>query len=305
MRAAAIDIGSNSLLLTIAEPGSPQLIPLKLIHDEANVTGLSKGLAHGSVITEESFSRSKKVFEHYAKVIRDNHCDRVSVVATEALRRASNGAEIKARIENILGHPVELISGPREAELSFWSVQKEHPDTDRSKVVFDIGGASTELCLGDAQGIRERISLKVGSVVLTELFGLQDAKSPEPAVEYVRKMIREVPWIPQAKGAIGIGVAGTVTTLLGVHLGLQTYRRDKVHLTHIDSASVTQILNRTMDLSTAGRSKIIGLPRDRADVFGGGTSIVQAIMLELGWPEFICMDAGLRFGALYEIFSTI
>lgn len=304
MRAAAIDIGSNSLLLTIAETGAPEKIPLKLIVDEAHVVGLSKGLAHGKIITDASFDRAAKVFERYAKLINENKCDRIKVIATEALRRASNGDAIKAQIEKILGQPVELISGPREAELSFWSVQKEHPDSARAKVVFDIGGASTELCLGSSTGIQQRVSLKVGSVVLTETFGLQTAKSTGEAVEYVRKLIREVPWLKSMPDSVGVGVAGTVTTLLGIHLGLKTYSRDKVHGAKISLNEVSKILDQVSALDTSDRAKIVGLPLDRADVFSGGASIVKAIMLELGWNEFMCMDSGIRFGALYEIFGV-
>jgi exopolyphosphatase/guanosine-5'-triphosphate,3'-diphosphate pyrophosphatase len=301
VRAAAIDIGSNSLLLTIAEAGQPQKIPLKLIVDEAHVTGLSKGLAHGKIITDASFEKSAKVFFRYAKLIEENKCDEVKVVATEALRRASNGDQIKKKIEDILKHPVELISGPREAELSFWSVQKEFGSSAKPILVFDIGGASTELCLGSSTGIQQRISLKVGSVVLSETFGLQSVESPEKAIEYVRKMIKEVPWLKGIKDATGVGVAGTITSLFAIHLNLEKYSRAAVHHSTMNLEAISAILDRVMAMDTPQRGSITGLSLDRADVFGGGLSIVKAIMLECGWNQITCMDSGVRFGVLYEI----
>ena len=228
-RVAAIDIGSNSILLTIAEPGEKKAIPLKILFDEARVTGLSKGLAGGDLITESAQARAIETLKFYREKLDQLKPDLFRVVGTEAFRRAKNGEEVRKRLSNVLRQEIELISGDQEAELSFWSVQKEHSDIKSPKLVFDIGGASSELCLGNDLGIQERVSLKVGSVTLTEKFGLQNAANGEEADQYVKSLLDQVPWTKTAKSTIGIGVAGTFTSLLAIHLKLDSYSRDRVH----------------------------------------------------------------------------
>jgi len=301
MKAAAIDIGSNSILLTIAEPESPRPIPLKICFDEANVTGLSKGLAAGDKITEAAQERAFKVLRHYREVLDQHRPEKFRVVGTEAFRRASNGEVVRQRISEILGKEVDIISGQEEAELSFWSVQKEHPDRTTKKIVFDIGGASSELCLGSSQGIEERVSLKVGSVTLTEKFNLQEASSPEAATSFVKSLIDEAQWPRKISRSIGIGVAGTMTSLMAIDLGLLHYNRDKVHGFSIPAADVRRYRDKMLSLSLKDRQNIVGLEANRADVFGGGLIIASSICDYFGWSHVTCMDAGIRFGVLYDL----
>ncbi len=298
-RAAAIDIGSNSLLLTVAELGKQSPIPLEILHDEANVTGLSKGLAKDGVITEQAFERSAPVLKKYRGIIQDLQATHVKTTATEVLRRAKNGDEVRKRIEAILEHPVELISGDREAELSFWSVQKELND-GRPKLVFDIGGASTELCLGSYLGIEKRVSLKVGSVLLTEMYKLQNFCDPKPAIDYVRTLIHDIPWTTPPPACTGFGVAGTMTTLVAMELKLDRYDRTSVHGLSISRERLKNWLKFVCSRKTDDRI-VPGLTVKRADVISGGFSIAFALAEHFGWNEITCMDSGIRFGVLYEL----
>ncbi len=300
-RVAAIDIGSNSILLTIAECGSPHPIPLKLITEEAHITSLAKNLGPDLSIKQEAEEKSLSVLKQYSDLISKNAVDEIRVVATEALRKAKNGAMVKAKIENLLKKPVELIPGDREAELSFWSVQKEFPDTKIEKIVFDIGGASTELCHGNASGIQHRVSLKVGSVLLTEKFHLQNRSRPDEASRFVRQLIRDVPWTSNVKNSIGIGVAGTMTTLLAMEYQLKDYDRNQVHQKSLSKSHLEFWMNEILLRDLSERKGLTGLPFDRADVFGGGLIIAHALLDFFQWPELICMDSGVRFGLLYEM----
>lgn len=292
---AAIDIGSNSILLTIAEAGQS----LKIIVDEAHVTGLAKGLSKDGLIQPERLSKSLEVIQKYRGLLDQQNVKHIRVAATEATRKAKNGAEVCEKIEKILKLPVELISGDREAELSFWSVQNEYPDAAAKKIVFDIGGASTELALGSKEGIEKRISLKVGSVLLTERFGLDKPADPKPALNYVLDLLRELKW--QEPTALGVGVAGTTTCLFAIHLKLKVYDRPSVHLKNISLADTETILKSVTSKNLSERSLMPGLPSDRADVFGGGICIIYALMKYFQWQSFICMDSGVRFGLLYEM----
>ncbi len=298
--AAAIDIGSNSILLTIAEPGVKQAIPLRVLLDECIVTGLSKGLSATGSITPESEGRTALGLKHFREQLDRLRPTQLRVVGTEAFRRGANGEEVRKRFSEILGQEVEIIGGEKEAELSFWSVQKEHPQKDLDKIVFDIGGASTELCLGNRSGIQQRISLKVGSVVLTETFALQGSSRADLADMYVKKMLKDVAINP-AGSSIGIGVAGTITSLIAVDQQLQNYRRDIVHGFELSRDRILYHRDSILEMEPAARRKIAGLQPDRADVFGGGLVIANAIAEHFGWKSITCFDSGVRFGVLYEI----
>jgi exopolyphosphatase/guanosine-5'-triphosphate,3'-diphosphate pyrophosphatase len=297
-RVAAIDIGSNSILLTIVETSKP----LKILVDEAHVTGLAKGLSKDGMIQRERIEKSIAVLQRYRKLLDEHGVTTLKVAATEAMRKAKNGSEVKSLVEEVLRAPVDLISGEREAELSFWSVQKEFQNTTAKKIVFDIGGASTELAYGAENGIEKRVSLKVGSVLLTEKFSLENSGAPEEPIEYVTNLLKDLDW--QTGPTLGMGVAGTVTTLFAIHQKLTTYNRLKVHGQTILRRDVEKILQDVLTRNLEERKNIEGLPFDRADVFGGGICIIDALMKHFGWNEIYCMDSGVRFGLIYELATS-
>ncbi len=297
-RFAAIDIGSNSLLLTIIENNKPY----KILIDEAHVTGLAKGLSKDGLIQNDRLQKSLLVFKRFRQIIDELKVDQVAVAATEAMRKAKNGLEVRETIERTLGYPVQLISGEREAELSYWSVQHEYPDPQSIKTVFDIGGASTELALGGAGGIERRISLKVGSVLLTEKFQLDKASDSKEAMSYLNKLLLESKW--SQKQSIGIGVAGTITTLFSIHKKLKSYDRSQVHGQKMNLKEIEEIATLILSKDDSERKNIPGLSPDRSDVFGGGICIIIALMKFFEWNEICCMDLGVRFGLLHEMMNA-
>lgn len=301
-RIATIDIGSNSLLLCVAELNPSNAKDYTLLENQTRVTGLAKGLQSGSMISGPSLERSITALKDYRKRIENFQCEKIIAVATEGLRKAENAAEVKTLLEAALGHPISIIDGDREATLSFHSVQREHPQVHQTKLVFDIGGASTELAVGSEKGLRQITSLKVGSVLLTEKFQLQKAslERKQNAIDYVRELIRESK-ISLHEGSLGIGVAGTMTCLIAVAEEIENFSREKVHLKKLKSGKLREITDRVLSLSTTERERIKGLPPDRADVFGGGCCIATAICEYFGLSELICMDSGVRIGLLYEV----
>lgn len=309
LKVATIDIGSNSLLLTIVSLTGSQV---KILVDEARVTGLAKGVMAGGEIQVERLENSLKVMKEYSDLIEKHKPIQVKAVATEALRRASNGESIRRHLETALQHPIELISGDQEAELSFWSVQKEYPNKKSGKLVFDIGGASTELCLGSAHGIQDRFSVKVGSVLVTEKFGLNKPSKTSEAESYVNSLLKDLAWshgmwdcrvrpgVATPPNALGIGVAGTMTTLLSMELGLSKYQRDAVHMATISKDRVEYWMNEVCSKKLEDRAQIPGLGPERADVMGGGLVIVKSLMDYFSWSEITCMDAGVRWGLIWN-----
>ena len=298
---AAIDIGSNSILLSIGKPDGNQL---KMIVDECRVTGLAKGVLQGGSISSQALERSKTALREYRQTL-DKHpeINGLKVVATESLRRPKNGEKVRKALSECIGSEIEIISGDREAELSFWSVQKEHPDQNQNKFVFDIGGASTELIFGNSTGILQAESLKFGSVLLTEEFRLNETVRESNALQSVESAIKKSRVYKEFQEAkcLGIGVAGTMTTLLAVQKKLRHYEQSKVHLARISQQNVFDWMNKVLALPLTEREKIVGLPKNRADIFGGGLVIIYALCRCFHWNEITCMDAGVRVGLLYEM----
>lgn len=302
----AIDIGSNSLLLSVIQPNQTPSEGFELLINESRVTGLAKGLQHQSEISSKSLDRSCQALTEYRQILSQYPGVQVRAVATEGLRRASNTAEVRRKLEQALGHPIEIISGDLEAELSFHSVQKELKNDNRSKIIFDIGGASTEVVLGDLQGIQQKVSLKVGSVILTEKFGL-DKKSTEQkahAIEYVLGLLKDSSF-PTPSQSLGIGVAGTMMSIGMINMGDSEFLRERVHGSSTTKTQMEQICDEVLSLASKDRKKIVGLHQDRADVFGGGCCIALALCHHFQWSEVICMDSGVRFGLLYEMIGEM
>jgi exopolyphosphatase/guanosine-5'-triphosphate,3'-diphosphate pyrophosphatase len=219
---------------------------------------------------------------------------------------------VKHLLEKSFGFPIQLISGKEEAELSFWSVEKEFPSLDsKSKVVFDIGGASTEIVWGNQNGPKEISSLPIGCVLLTEEFQLQNRSESDSAFARVREVFRESSFyknISSSKQELshveGFGVAGTMTSLIAIEKNIAAYDRNKVHASSISRERVYFWRDHILSLSLEERKKVIGLEASRADVFGGGLVILSFLMEEFGWDRVRCADAGVRFGLLYQMAPT-
>ncbi len=302
MRLAAIDIGSNSILLTVIDARSSETF--EIVHDEATVVGLAKGLQYDAVIQDLKIAEAGKVLLKYLDTCRKIGAEQIFIAATEALRRAANGHHVKQHLETLIGHKISIITGDQEAEYSFWSVQKCHPETDAMKVVFDIGGASTELCLGNTTGIVERVSLKMGSVMLTEKFHLQEPHDSTKTLAFCRNTIqeglRDLKYLSgeSARKALGIGVAGTITTLFAMNEELTTYHRDAVDFKSMSRPRIFEWLQNVARRNTEDRALYPGLPLDRADVVAGGFAIAYGLADWFQWPSIVCLDRGVRFGIL-------
>lgn len=300
---AAVDIGSNSLLLSVVESDG---IQFRILEDESHVTGLAKGVLAGSDASPEKIDRSVQVLRRYSEILERYAVQSFQAVATEGIRRLGNADVVRQALEAALQRPIQIIPPLREAELSFWSVQKAHPNSKTPKLVFDIGGASTEIIYGDSHGIKRMCSLKLGSVVLSDRLKLQEAQDPELPLQEVLRLLEasEFNDLRSLAPVIPVGVAGTMTVLISVDRKLETFTRDQVHLQKISTERVRHWQQKICRLNLHERYTLPGLPRDRADVFSGGTSIVLGLAEFFKWTDITCMDTGIRFGLLYEMLEA-
>ncbi len=303
---AAIDIGTNSALLTVANAqGQP-------IEERAEITRLGEGCDASGVLLEAAIDRTLAAIADYARVIREYGVERLAIAATSATRDAVNGADFCKRVESITGCAPEIVSGQREAELTFRGalsgLAPESVATASGELcVFDIGGGSTELIVGrkSAAGtleIQERTSLNIGSVRLTERFVATNPPSQdemEAIRDHVRSALATV--TPPGPGAAVVGVAGTVTTLCAVANQVEPYDSALIHGATLTRESVDELIKVLSSLPLKARREVKGLAPKRADVIVAGAVLAQQILSWAGPAACTVSDRGVRWGLIAEL----
>ena len=280
-RVAAIDCGTNSFRLLVAEPGADG--GLVELTRELRIVRLGQGVDATGELHPEALARTFTAAEDYADQLRAYGVppERRRLVATSAARDARNTAAFVAGMEARLGVRPEVITGAEEARLSFVGALSGVRVADAGPVlVMDIGGGSTELVRGEALGaIAQAVSLDIGSVRLTERFGLVGpwaAESRAAATAYVDGLLAPVGDL--LEGVVTwIGVAGTVTTVSALVQGLAAYDRARVHGSTVGTAELARLLDRLAGLTAAQIRGLGAMEPGRADVITAGTLIADRI----------------------------
>jgi exopolyphosphatase/guanosine-5'-triphosphate,3'-diphosphate pyrophosphatase len=301
MRLATIDVGTNTTLLLVAEAAGGEV---RVLEEAAEITRLGRGIGrNGEVgLGEEGIARTLEVLRGYAAAIR-KHGARVFAIGTEALRRAPNAQAFLGPAAEILGAPIEVIGGEREAELTFTAAVTSFPQLrPRPFVVIDIGGGSTEVIVSEGGEVRSRVSLSLGSVRLTEQFVKHDP--PEAAETAAIEAALGLGDLP-ARASDGqrfelCGTAGTVTTLAAMAQDLGSYDPARVHGYRLLAADLDAQVARLGRSTQAEREGMAGLDPRRADVIYAGACILRAFVRRLDVPAVLVNDRGIRWGLLYE-----
>jgi exopolyphosphatase/guanosine-5'-triphosphate,3'-diphosphate pyrophosphatase len=300
--AAAIDIGTNSLLLTVARPGSDGR--LVVLEDRSVITRLGEGLGQRGVLAEEAMERTLAVLGEFGGAVLALGAT-ARAAGTSALRRAENAQEFLAKARDALGVEVEVLSGEAEARLGARGALSELPGVSPGEacVVVDPGGGSTEVVYtsaGAASPVRA-LSLEIGAVRLTEAFVRSDPPAPAELEALAARARQVAAALEPARGRPVVGVGGTATTLAALHLGLDRYDGARVHGARIGRDAVAALRSRLAALPLARREEIPCLPRGRADVAVAGAALLEALLDRLGVADMIVSDRGLRFGLVAEI----
>ncbi len=304
MRVAAIDIGTNSVLLTVAERTGQGIVP---VLERATITRLGKGVDHHRELDAERVDVTLECLRGYAKLVAEARADRVAVVGTSAMRDAAGGEEFRDRAEQILGVRPRVISGLEEARLTFAGALVDL-DASGDVVVADIGGGSTEIIVGrvgNEIAVAGAVSLDVGSVRLTERCVGHDPPLPSELAtmqQTVRHALTDAPSPPA--GATLVGVAGTVTTLLAIHLKLEQYDPLQVHNRRLSRAALRGVRERLVALPLPLRCQLKGLEPERADVIIAGACILSELADWAGGDAILVSDRGVRWGLVRELMSA-
>jgi len=298
MRIAAIDIGTNSMKLLVADARSGRLAP---VIDRLLVTRLGEGMGAGGRLREEAIERNIDALRRFAEEARGAGAERIAVAGTEALRVAGNAAAFRERAARDAGLNVEIVGGGEEARLSWIGALSGFAPLEGTVLLFDTGGGSTEFIFGRNGEMESRTSLPLGSRVLAEEFLRSD---PPAAGERERLDARLGGELARLDGGAArvIGAGGTVTTLAAVRLGLEPYDPARVGGSVLARGEVERQIDLYASLPLAERRAIPGLHPDRADVIPAGAAVVRAVLRRFGAGEILVADRGLRHGLLIDRF---
>ena len=299
MTLATIDVGTNTTLLLLARVASGGAV--ERIDERAEITRLGRGIGAGGALGPAGIEATLAALRAYAGIARQAGA-RIAAVGTEALRRAPNGADFLRPAAEILGVPIEVIDGQREAALTFRAVIESFPEMRRGDVaVVDIGGGSTEIVIAHDGKATSARSLPLGSVRLTEEHIRHDPPTGEELAHLRAAVAAGLTGIAFPAGARVVGVAGTVTSLAAMAESMATYDPARVHGYRLSQVALEGQIARLASSRQADRERIVGLDPRRADVILAGAVILEGITAASGAPEVWVSDRGIRWGLLHEL----
>ncbi|MGY1708539.1 exopolyphosphatase [Geodermatophilus sp. SYSU D00758] len=306
-RVAAVDCGTNSIRLLVADvpPEGPHTDLLRRME----VVRLGEGVDATGRLAPQAIERTRRVLAEYAAQARDLGVTAVRMVATSASRDAANRADFEDMVLATLGQPPDVVPGDEEARLSFLGATASldaavaahgQPAPRPPYLVVDIGGGSTEFVLGDAGGVRAARSVDVGCVRLTERHLHGDPPTPDEigrAETDIRAALAEVvAAVPVGEAATLVGLAGSVTTVAALALGLPAYDPVAIHGSRIPVAAVRSV---TAGLLTATRARRAAEPvmhPGRVDVIGAGSLVLRVVMDALAIDDVVVSEHDILDG---------
>jgi exopolyphosphatase/guanosine-5'-triphosphate,3'-diphosphate pyrophosphatase len=302
MRVAVVDIGTNTVLLLIAERARDG--HLAAVLERACITRLGAGVDASGRLSEAAISRTATVLAQFGQHVRANGVQRVAVVGTSAMRDAGS-QPIRDAVRSAFGVEVRVLTGAEEASHTFRGALSGLASPADEVSVFDVGGGSTEVVLGHHGGsLSFAHSFRVGSVRLTERFIATDPPSRlelERLQQHLTETFAEIP--PLVGTAPPVGIAGTVTTLAALLLGVVPYDGARVHGQIVSTSEVRRLVRDLAAADLAGRRALPGMEPGRADVVVAGGMIVLALLDHWGSGAMMVSDRGVRWGVAESLAS--
>jgi exopolyphosphatase/guanosine-5'-triphosphate,3'-diphosphate pyrophosphatase len=298
-RLAAIDIGSNSVRLVIAEPlrgGN-----YRILDEERESTRLGRGLNSLNRLDDESIEQTLTALGRFKKIAAGFQVNQLRCLATCAVREAENGPEFCQRVRDEIGLDIEVISGEMEGRLAFISVQRAFDLTGKNVIVADIGGGSTEFVMASGNAIEAIYSTAIGTVRLTEIYGSDPSATPgryEALIEGIESQLKKATKKPYFAPHLLIGTGGTFTTLAEMIMALKNQIGLPVRGYMVTRAEVSHLLDRLKKISPQKRKNLPGMTPDRADIMVTGLAIVDRIMARFKINLLQVHNRGLRDGLI-------
>ncbi|GAB2690100.1 Ppx/GppA phosphatase family protein [Nocardia thraciensis] len=311
-RVAAVDCGTNSIRLLIADVGADK--QLSDVHREMRIVRLGQGVDATGELNPEAIERTRAALHDYVDRMLDAGVTRVRMVATSATRDARNRDDFFAAAAAELGRvapgaQAEVITGDEEARLSFSGAVGELSSAEGPFVVVDLGGGSTEVVLGNSHGVEAAYSADIGCVRITERCLHGNPPTPEEVVSArffaAQRLAQAFGVVPAERAHTWVGVAGTMTTIAAVALDLPEYDSERVHLTRLSLAEVRAVCHRLVEMDHDERAALGPMHPGRVDVIGGGAVITEVLADELarraGIGELIVSEHDILDGIAMSI----
>jgi exopolyphosphatase/guanosine-5'-triphosphate,3'-diphosphate pyrophosphatase len=322
MRVAAIDCGTNSLRLLVADvdPGSGRLTD---VDRRMEIVRLGQGVDSTGRLAPEALERTLGALRGYARIIGDRSAEAVRMVATSATRDAANAADFVSGVSGVLGLEPEVLSGEEEAYLSFVGATAEFGAGSAGPgggpyLVVDIGGGSTEFVVGDGHpgdrttGDRttgpagvSAVSVDIGCVRLTERHLHSDPPRPAEisaaAADIDAALDAVARTIPVSAARTLVGLAGSVTTVAGLALGLAEYDSARIHHARVSAAQVAAQTRRLLSQTREERAALGVMHPGRVDVIAGGAMVLDQIMRRFGFGEVLASEHDILDGIAWSL----
>jgi exopolyphosphatase/guanosine-5'-triphosphate,3'-diphosphate pyrophosphatase len=313
VRRAVIDVGTNSVKLLVADVAGLQVLPL---WEESRQTRLGAGFYQTRRLQPGAIAHTADAVARFAQTAREQQAQSVRVIATSAARDALNPELLIQAIEEASQLKVEIISGEREADWVFQGVATDPRLANRSLLLLDVGGGSTEFIVGRNGRAHFRASFPLGTVRLLEQLAPGDPPRSEE-LEACRQWLKEFLRMevqPTLEPALGgktlpapteapldlIGTGGTTTILARMERELTGFDREQIESVRLSRDRLRWHVERLWGLPLEQRKRLIGLPPNRADVILTGTAIFEAILERFAFPELGVSTRGLRFAAVLD-----
>ena len=305
-RLGAIDIGSNSVRLLVAE--ALRGGTYRILDEEREPTRLGRSASVEGRLDEESMDRTVAALRTFKEIATGYQVTRLRTIATCAVREARNGPEFCRRVREEVGLEVEVISGEREARLAFTSVQHAFDLSGRNTIVADIGGGSTEIVFATGNLIESIFSTPLGAVRLTEQFALGDCCDAPEAARGLERLDDEIAAVlkkrttkPLFAPHLLVGCGGTFTTLAELVMATRRESNGPVAGYTVSHAEVRHLLDRLRKMPLRARRSMPGMTPDRADIIVAGLSIVDALLKRFHVNTLAIHTRGVRDGLLREM----
>ena len=299
MRVAGIDCGTNSIRLLVADVADGRLVD---VVRRMEIVRLGEGVDRTGRFGDAALARTFAALDDYAAQIRSLGAERVRMVATSATRDAANREVFVDGVKSRLGVEPDVVSGDEEAALSFAGATAELSTTDVAApyLVCDIGGGSTEFVLGDLDGVRASRSVDIGCVRMTERHLHDDPPTPEQ-VEAARADIEHAlatvaTTVPVGDAASLIGLAGSVTTVTALALGLEAYDPQRIHRARASALEVRAVTGSLLAMTRAERAALPVMHPGRVDVIGAGALVLDTVLQWGGFTEVVASEHDILDG---------
>ncbi len=300
MRVAAVDCGTNSVRLLVADVDGMTKAD---VHREMRVVRLGQGVDRTGELAPEALERTRLALDDYAVTCRALGVERTRMVATSATRDARNRSDFSEMVLAALGVAAEVVTGQEEAALSFDGATRDLDPAEGPFLVMDVGGGSTELVLGTGS-VLAASSVDVGCVRLTERHFADDPPTPaqvaaaEADIDAALDLVRQD--VPVSRTRTAIGLAGSVTTVAALALGLQGYDAGRIHLSRIAAVDIAAVSQRLLTMTRSERASLPVMHPGRVDVIAAGALVLAVLVDRLGLSEVLVSEADILDGIAWS-----